>query len=95
MKLNNESNELIRKKDAIDEIAKWAGYLDEDMIYRIQLGLKRLPYAQPKQKTGEWIQRRHPNWDMQVLYCSECDKSNGNEYANYCPNCGAKMEVER
>lgn len=32
--------------DAIDEIARWIGYLDEDMIYRIQTGLKKLPSAQ-------------------------------------------------
>ena len=40
--------ELISKQDAIDEIARWIGYLDEDMIYRIQLGLKRLPSAEPE-----------------------------------------------
>ena len=40
---------LIYLEDAIDEIARWIGYLDEDIISRIQLGLKRLPLAQPEQ----------------------------------------------
>ena len=41
-------------------------------------------------KTGHWVfdevLDRH-------YYCSEC-KSMGVDYWDYCPNCGAKMEVE-
>ena len=38
---------LIYLEDAIDEIARWIGYLDKDMISRIQIGLERLPSVQP------------------------------------------------
>lgn len=38
---------LIYIEDAISEIARWIGYLDKDMISRIQIGLERLPSAQP------------------------------------------------
>ena len=43
---------LIYLEDAINEIARWIGYLDKDMISRIQIGLERLPSAQPEQR---WI----------------------------------------
>lgn len=39
---------LIYLEDAINEIARWIGYLDKDMISRIQIGLERLPSAQPE-----------------------------------------------
>ena len=42
------SEDTISRQQAIDEIARWIGYLDNDMIGRIQLGLKRLPSAQPE-----------------------------------------------
>lgn len=47
----------IERQAAIDEVARWTGYLDEDMITRIQIGLKRLPPAQRKilKYTGESI----------------------------------------
>ena len=40
--------DLISRQVAIDEISRWLGYLDDDMISRIQLGLMRLPSAQPE-----------------------------------------------
>jgi len=39
---------LIYLEDAINEIARWIGYLDKDMISRIQIGLERLPSALPE-----------------------------------------------
>lgn len=39
--------DLIERQAAIDEIARWIGYIDEDMILRIQTGLKKVPSAQP------------------------------------------------
>ena len=39
---------LIYLEDAINEIERWIGYLDKDMISRIQIGLERLPSAQPE-----------------------------------------------
>lgn len=42
------SEDTISRNAAIDEIARWIGYIDEDMISRIQTGLKKLPSAQPE-----------------------------------------------
>ena len=41
-------DDLISKEAAIKEIARWIGYIDEDMILRIQTGLKKLPSVQPE-----------------------------------------------
>lgn len=53
----------------------------------VDLAIKAL---EQEPKTGHWI------FD-EILdkhyYCSEC-KSMGVDYWDYCPNCGAKMEVE-
>ena len=38
----------------------------------------------PEPKTGRWINNQ----------CSECGIYNALAYKNWCPNCGAKMEVQ-
>lgn len=40
--------DLISRQAAIAEIKRWMGYIDEDMVYRIQTGLKKIPSAQPE-----------------------------------------------
>ncbi|MBQ7265123.1 MAG: hypothetical protein IJS61_03405 [Firmicutes bacterium] len=59
-----------------------------------------MPSVTPQPKTGHWIEK--DGYDGDTYYdCSECGEiwvaiegtpwDNG---MNYCPNCGAKMEVE-
>jgi len=66
----------------------------EDMVHAI----KHLPSAQPERKTGHWI--KTARWGR-VYYCDQCrnyldfDGVNaGRGSANFCPNCGAKMNEE-
>jgi len=63
--------------------------------------LKALPSAQPEQKTGKWIPIRRAMFSKTVVQvkCSECGNlldligvNCGRGDANYCPNCGARME---
>ena len=51
-------------------------------------------------KHGHWVEQEHEDWKWSKEYrCSECGKYRlvttpvGREW-NYCPYCGAKMEVE-
>lgn len=43
---------------------------------------------------GRWIEKEHKDerGDYILLHCSLCDEPNARK-KNYCPNCGAKMEV--
>ena len=61
--------DLISRQAAIEEIARWIGYIDEDMILRIRTGLKKLPSAQPEiVRCGEckWWDKKG---DSPVGYC--------------------------
>lgn len=77
-------NDTISKRMAIDEIARWIGYLDDDMIGRIQLGLKRLPSVKPERKKGKWILYLLEGLRYK---CSECESKYETPW-HYCPNCG-------
>lgn len=96
--------DTISRREAIKEIARWTGYLDEDMITRIQTGLRKLPPAQPERKKGKWIPHKeisreyvgaasiitikHDYW-----FCDLCDyrAEEGRSMYNFCPYCGAEM----
>ena len=56
-------DELIYKKDAINEISRFVGYIDEDMIIRIQTALSRIrPVHQTKKiATNSWIRINKSN----------------------------------
>lgn len=53
--------DLIRREAAIREIARFAEYLDEDMILRIQKALKRIP---PEQLVDDTCYEDLITWDM-------------------------------
>lgn len=56
------------------------------------------PTIEPERKTGKWHPRIYSHIEMMV--CSECnsefsyDAETGVRDYNYCPHCGARMEVE-
>lgn len=50
--------------------------------------LEKWIYDGEERKTGRWIRRHSKMWE-----CSECER--GCKWReNYCPDCGAKMEVD-
>ena len=56
--------------------------------------LNSLPSVQPEQKTGRWKKRYISDYRFQFC-CSECGMIQVYGEPNYCPNCGAKMDMER
>lgn len=44
--------DLIDRQQAIADIKRWEGYIDSDMILRIQMSLKRIPAIDP---APHWI----------------------------------------
>ena len=62
--------------------------------------IKKLPSAEPEQKTGkwEWVQY-DSNHEIGDWHCSECgfmpaSFNLAKKHLNYCPNCGARMVGE-
>lgn len=64
-----------------------------DKVKMEQIIRDELPSVTPKQKVGKWM--IHPNGVYVHLVCSKCLTNAPYDCkTNYCPNCGAKMEVE-
>lgn len=62
---------------------------DVSKIWESEDAIMKCPSVQPEQKPGRWIPSKYTD----TVLCSECKKCYGDEF-NFCPNCGAKMEVE-
>ena len=94
-------NDLISRDAAIHAVDGIKAVRNESWYSFYQKVLRRLnilPPAEPEQKAGYWIM------DCYVWRCSGCGKNpttgtgyvqGRNELFDYCPNCGAKMEVEK
>lgn len=69
--------DMISRQDAIEEIARWIGYIDEDMILRIQTGLKKLPSAQRwiPIKTRPMDEEERAEWSEKFGYDLENDEA--------------------
>lgn len=80
--------DCISRQAAVGEISRFAGYLDDDMIMRIQMGLnrlKRLPFAQPDiiacGDCKHWINhdRRCGFWNHGVRIIDWCSRAERRE----------------
>ena len=68
--------------------------LDYGMCYKAELedAIEKLPSVQPTTNPGKWID----NDDGTTCFCSECQETVWKaNVSKFCPNCGAKMEVEK
>ena len=91
-------NDLISRQaaiDAIEDINPSVAWLN----YAVDI-IKALPSVQPEQKRGKWIViMNEPNITFDECKCSECGVveyfNKGWKKFNYCPNCGAIMDMER
>ena len=83
--------ELISRRVALQAIARLKSDYDCDyntIVEKCRDAVKRLPAHGEERKTGRWIRRHSKMWE-----CSECER--GCRWReNYCPDCGAKMEVD-
>lgn len=79
--------EYIDKEAVIKEQQRFLGYLDNDMLNRLEIAVKRIPIANVEErKTGKWVEISKAG---NIYLCSHCGKIN--RFGNYCPNCGARM----
>ena len=89
--------EYIEREAAEKVIDRFAGYLDDDMIFRIKYAIrKHIPAADVEPvKHGHF---RRLTFSGDTIICSECKmaynifETNGAENFNFCPHCGAKLD---
>lgn len=97
-----QSGDAISREDILDYIAKLlSGYLYEEERERLEnftAYIAELPSVTPRQKMGRWIQKEEEGEAEPFIIweCSECHcvDEDGKPSYKYCPQCGAKMEVE-
>jgi hypothetical protein len=79
----------LNEDDVLKEIDRWIGYLDEDMITRIKIGIKKLPSEQPEEVIP------HRNYKYFSDYWCECGWHLGKKgEVKYCADCGRKVNWE-
>lgn len=95
--------DCISREAVLDELDK---YIDkaqsigtkDDFISFQELVVKSLSSVKPQPKIGHWIEVTNGRGGHECDLCHEYAPSyqSGDEYlTKYCPNCGAKMEVEK
>ena len=77
-------SELVSKNAVVNEIRRWRGYLDDDMIQRITIGMNKLPSAEISSKT---IFNICPQCGDVMLKTKYYDTEG---MVLICPNCGMK-----
>jgi len=100
-----QSGDAISRQAVLNTIGNVPDY-DDGMVWEAlshaQRDVSLLPSVTPQQKTGRWIPVGYDGYaDGNPVYdwweCSECGwEHTGDEESltAFCPNCGAKMEVE-
>lgn len=61
--------------------------LKDDCDYASIYHIDHAPTIEPKH--GRWIEDEYG-----IPHCSKCGTINNTVYKNYCPNCGAKMDLD-
>ena len=92
-------NEYISKEQACKELERFIGYLDEDMIHRLKIAIRRIPATDVREvKKGKWTQVREKHLYLLCSICHEpyakLDVLGIEQNKNFCPNCGADMREE-
>jgi rRNA maturation endonuclease Nob1 len=82
----NTCEDAISRQEALNAITM------AEVRWQAVDNVNKLPSVTPQQRTGRWIRMKaYEKWG-----CSECNtvfRFTFKEH-DYCPNCGAKMEVE-
>ena len=87
-----ECEDAVSRADVLKINTYHHGEMPNEINHQIWKEIKSLPSVTPKQKTGKWISDQFAFW-----VCSTCgypsEAHGANMIYKFCPNCGAKMEV--
>jgi hypothetical protein len=102
------SREAVITKIDEDKLSFMGCFCSHDAAMGFRETIKELPSVTPQPKRGHWISHREHCENLGVMasglgayeWCSNCDcgidvKEFHRNYYNFCPNCGAKMEVDK
>ena len=79
-KWTNAMTDLISRQAVKDWLKKWRGYLDDDMIARMQIGTKDIPEGMTIINAYKIVLEDMKKCD---LLCGKYDAKNGNEHFMY------------
>ena len=85
-------DEYIKKSYAVDAVLDvYCDTPDIDLsCEKFEAAIFKIPPADVAPvRHGRWLHRKNG-----VAYCSECEVDTVEDETNYCPNCGAKMDLE-
>ena len=107
LRVVNGMNDSISRQAAIDAVDKRFDSIPMEQTQEILLlrrDLRTLPSVQPERKKGKWIYGEHDVAMCDGYRCDNCGFFVPWDYQhkfidfikdyNYCPSCGAKMEVK-
>lgn len=99
--------DYISREAAIAEQKRFCGYLDNDMLNRLEIATRKIPAADVRPVVrGKWLTGNdNPRTYGRIrAMCGRCgafalaDMVNAGSYkerlSNFCPNCGADMREE-
>ena len=85
-------DEYIKKSYAVDAVLDvYCDTPDIDLsCEKFEAAIFKIPPADVAPvRHGRWLHRKNG-----VAYCSECEIDTVEDETEYCPNCGAKMDLE-
>lgn len=88
------STDCISREAVLDLFAEKCDTLRP--YHEVWKAVKKLPSVEPERKRGKWIKVVDEKTDNSTTWhykCSLCESRKGWADYDYCPNCGAKMEV--
>jgi hypothetical protein len=91
--------DCIDRQYLVDKATSWDKHFDDSERYVSLTDIQNAPPVTPAEKVGHWtrelIRNEKGGCIGAKMICSRCGNDNRHdEYMNYCPNCGTKMEVE-
>ena len=90
------SDDCVSRKDTIAWLKKVTvtdGITFETGFKQIIRDIEQMPSVTPERQTGKWIEYQERKKQI-YAECSNCGFKNYAGILNYCPECGAKMEVQ-
>ena len=84
MQKGGKMGRLLDEDDVLKEIDRWNGYLDEDMITRIKIGIKKLPPAQPEMVKCKKCRYVYYDKEFGNYWCDRMSDSFKVEADGYC-----------